>query len=188
MKYALLTIATLLLMFYSWHVSIKHKRYHGIPRFFAFEGIVVLLFVNYPFWFKNPTSSHQLVSWILLASSIFFALWSVISLYRDGKPRDRMEDTTFLVDKGLFRLVRHPMYFSLLLFACGAFLKQVSSLTWGLVALVLLGVLITAKYEEQEMALRFGESYKAYLKQNHLGWVLALWFTCILTFVVGFWL
>jgi hypothetical protein len=41
-----LLIGSIVILFFSWFYSIKKKRYHGIPRFFAFESIYILILLN----------------------------------------------------------------------------------------------------------------------------------------------
>ena len=48
------------------------------------------------------------------------------------------ENTVKLVEVGLYRFIRHPMYASLLLLAWGAFLKHPLFLTFGLALLTTL--------------------------------------------------
>ncbi len=61
-----LIIGTVFIMLFSWFLSIKYKRYHGIVRFFAFESVFILALLNYKYWFIDPFSVLQLVSWLLL--------------------------------------------------------------------------------------------------------------------------
>ena len=49
MNYIVLTCGTILLVLFSWHFSIKEKRYHGISRFFSFESIFILFLFFYSF-------------------------------------------------------------------------------------------------------------------------------------------
>ena len=47
MNLTALITGTLVIIVFSWFLSIRHKRYHGIPRFFAFESIYLLVLINY---------------------------------------------------------------------------------------------------------------------------------------------
>jgi len=47
---------------------------HGFPRFFAWECILVLLMANYRFWFVNPFSFVQIISWLLLLISVYLLI------------------------------------------------------------------------------------------------------------------
>ena len=154
--------------------SLRRPASHGFPRFFAFEATLALLVLNVPFWFVDPLGVRQLVSWTLLGTSIVFVAWGFLLLRRQGgfDPRDETpaefdwERTGCLVRTGIYRHVRHPMYSSLLLLAWGALLKSPTLVTI-LTAVAASGALVlTAKAEEAENLVRFGEEYRAYMKRT----------------------
>src|SRR5665647_446645 len=97
MNYFALITGTILIILFSWFVSIKYKRYHGIARFFAFESIFILVLLNIRVWFFNPFSLLQIISWILLILSAYFAVTGYLLLKRKGKPDSNFENTSMLV-------------------------------------------------------------------------------------------
>ena len=117
---------------------------HGFYRFFVFEGILLLVLLNHPYWFVDPFSPQHLMSWFLLLISIFFVVQSVRMLKRKGGHAQRQEmpgnltfeNTTHIVEEGLYRFIRHPMYSSLLFLGWGAFLKHITLLNIILIFLV----------------------------------------------------
>jgi protein-S-isoprenylcysteine O-methyltransferase Ste14 len=159
---------TILIILFSWFVSIREGRYHGIPRFFAFEGILVLGLLNSSVWFRDPFSIPQIISWLLFIFSIYYACTAFSLFYRHGKPGRNFENTTRLVTSGLYQYVRHPMYSSLLFLGWGMFLK---SMTWQniiLIAIISIAIIITCKVEEKEMLKKFSEEYKIYLTKTKM--------------------
>lgn len=150
--------------------SLLNPRSHGFYRFFAFEGIAFLILHNHPVWFNQPFSLFQCVSWLCLFLSIILVVRGVKILRTLGGNRVRhaspenmnFENTQHLVQDGLYRYIRHPMYTSLLLLAWGACLKQVSFETMGAVAFVSLSLYLTAKVEEGENVKFFGPEYVEY--------------------------
>ena len=44
---------------------------HGFPRFFSWECIIALFVANYKFWFVEPLSVKQVISWLLLVISAY---------------------------------------------------------------------------------------------------------------------
>ncbi|MBI5008327.1 MAG: isoprenylcysteine carboxylmethyltransferase family protein, partial [Bacteroidia bacterium] len=54
---------TVIILLISWFLSVKHGRYHGIARFFAFESVFLLFLLNYRVWFNDPFSPVHLLSW-----------------------------------------------------------------------------------------------------------------------------
>lgn len=146
--------------------SLVNPRQHGFYRFFAFEAIFALILVNSLDWFVKPLSWPQIASWILLAGSIALAVYSYTLLRSIGRPAGGVEQTTRMVDVGVYRFIRHPLYASLVLFACGALLKHIMPLTVGLAALACACLILTAFTEEHENLRKFGKAYAEYLRRT----------------------
>jgi len=168
MNIAALLTGTVIIVLFSWSFSIKHKRYHGIPRFFAFESIYLLVLLNIRIWFHNPFSLNQIFSWILLILSAYFGLEGFFLLKRKGKPSQSFENTTVLVKSGVYSLIRHPLYFSLFLLGTGVLMKDPTPLALTLGGINLVAVWLTSMTEEKEMVDRFGEPYKEYMKETKM--------------------
>ncbi|HVN57175.1 MAG TPA: methyltransferase [Bacteroidales bacterium] len=164
-----LIAGTLAIMVFSWFLSIKHGRYHGIARFFAFESIFIMTLLNFRIWFRDPFSISQTASWVLLLSSIYFAFAGFMLLKRIGKPQGgNFENTSVLVTNGLYRYIRHPLYLSLLLLGTGIMLKNPRPLLLALGAINLIALWLTARIEEREMTAKFGEEYRNYMKVSKM--------------------
>jgi len=164
----ILCAGTVLLVFLSWHISLKDKRYHGIARFFAFECILILCLLNYPHWFRDPLSTKQLFSWFFLCLSIYPAVAGVVLLRSEGKPEDNLEKTVCLVTTGIYHYIRHPMYLSLLLLGLGIMLKRPGFWQLLLAGINIIALVITARMEEKEMQMRFGDDYSRYMKDTKM--------------------
>lgn len=162
-----LAAGTVFLLVFSWFSSLHGKRYHGIPRFFAFESVFILVLLNQGVWFRNPLSLPQIVSWVFLFASIGVVIAGFLALVRFGRPSDgNFENTTRLVDRGIYRYIRHPMYASLLYLGIGSFLKGMRMATAVLLAVDLIACWITARIEEGEMKKKFGPAYADYMKRT----------------------
>lgn len=130
--FALLSIPVIIL---SWRTLFNEKS-HGFYRFFSWECIVWLFSSNYSFWFDNPFGVSQLFSWSFLLIAVYLAVAGVVLLKTIGKPKkDRKENSLFqfektseLVDRGIFKYIRHPLYSSLLFLTWGIFLKNTTGL------------------------------------------------------------
>lgn len=168
MNYLILIAGTVFIILFSWFLSLKHGRYHGIPRFFAFESILILLLLNIKVWFKDPFSFHQVVSWILLISSFYPAIDGYILLKRQGRPDSNFENTSRLVKTGIYHYIRHPLYLSLFLLGTGILLKNPASLQLILGIIITLALFLTAKVEEKEMIRKFGDEYRDYMKETKM--------------------
>jgi len=141
---------------------------HRYYRFFAFESLFVIVLLNSDVWFVDPFSAIQIISWILLASSLYVAIEGFRQLRHEGSPRGYIEDTTELVTVGIYRYIRHPLYCSLFLGGIGAFLKNPSLVSFLFLVILTLFVYATAKVEEINNLNKFGESYQKYMKTTKM--------------------
>ena len=160
---------------FSWR-ALSNPRIHGFYRFFVFEGILLLILLNHPYWFEDPFSPLHLFSWFLLFTSIVFVVESLRMLKRSGGHAEReempenlpFENTVHVVDSGIYRFVRHPMYSSLLFLGWGAFLKHITSVNIVLILLVSCLLFTVAKVEEGENIDFFGTAYKDYMQRTRM--------------------
>lgn len=168
MNYIILIVGTILIILFSWFLSIRQGRYHGIARLFSFESIFILVLLNYNVWFVNPFSTLQIISWLFLFLSIYIAVAGFLLLKEIGKPGTNFENTSVLVKESLYKYIRHPLYLSLFLLGTGVMLKEVGTvqIIAGLVNLVALYV--TSRIEEREMISKFGIEYLEYLKKTKM--------------------
>jgi protein-S-isoprenylcysteine O-methyltransferase Ste14 len=168
MNYYLLAAGTVFIMLISWFLSIRYKRYHGITRFFAFESVFLLVLLNRKVWFRTPFSITQILSWMLLLASAYLAIAGYIMLKRLGRPSINFENTSVLVNTGLYKFIRHPLYLSILLFGTGVVLKQAGIFQICLGILNLTAIYLTARIEEKEMMAKFGGEYRNYMRQTKM--------------------
>jgi protein-S-isoprenylcysteine O-methyltransferase Ste14 len=163
-------IGTALIALFSWFVSIREKRYHGIPRFFVFEGLLILGLFQSPSWFDDPWSMLQILSWALFLVSVYYAVYGIYIYLKIGKPGPNFEETSKLVTTGLYKYIRHPMYAALLFLGTGMFLKDVNLVSAMITVVMAVAVYLTCKVEEKEMIKRFGNEYRNYMKKTRL-WI-----------------
>ncbi len=157
--------------------SLRVIRSHGFYRFFAWEFITALVLLNLEYWFRNPFSANQLISWLLLLASLFVLAHGVHLLHVIGRPNSKknldapllgFEKTTALVTVGAYRYIRHRLYASLLYLAWGVFLKDPVMPALALTVAATLFLVATAKFEEAENAHLFGIAYEMYKNQTKM--------------------
>ncbi len=148
--------------------SLSKPRSHGFFRFFAFESILVLILLNTGHWFREPFSAPQLISWLLLLSSLVIAVHGFYLLRVVGKPKSGIESTSVLVRRGAYKYIRHPLYASLLLFVWGVFCKDLSLVSAVLAVAASAFLVATARIEETENLQKFGEEYAVYVKTTKM--------------------
>ena len=167
LKFTVFAIVTAALIIQSWK-SLRKLQSHGFFRFFAFELILVLILLNVDYWFHKPFSALQIISWLLLLSSLFMAVQGFYLLHEVGKPKHGIEDTTILVSRGIYKYIRHPLYSSLLLLIWGIFLKNPSIVPSLLAIVACIFLAMMAKIEEKENLQRFGQDYLDYMKTTKM--------------------
>lgn len=156
----------------SWR-SIFNVRSHGFFRFIAWEAIAALVLWNVPYWFADPFSARQVLSWIVLFSSLIF-LWDGVSRLRSAKRSSgrherelyAFERTSELVTSGTYRYIRHPLYASLLYLAWGAFLKEMTLVPVMLVVVASASLFGSALADERECVGYFGDQYAQYMRRT----------------------
>ena len=149
-------------------VGAREKRTWAWARFAAFELNIVLIVLNAEYWFDDPFSALQIVSWISLAASIATVLIGVRRLQTMGKPDGHFERTTALVTEGIYRYIRHPMYASLIYLTIGSCLKHPTLPVIVLSIVSIVAATLTAKIEEKDSLVKFGDEYREYMKKTKM--------------------
>lgn len=160
---------------YLSRASLRAPESHGFYRFFAWECILALAFVNLAAWFRDPFSWNQLLSWTLLFGCLIPLIVGTRALVdkgrataqRSGEPQLlAFEKTTVLVTTGIYAYIRHPLYSSLLLLTWGIFFKAPGVWAMLLAGAATLFLIFTARADEAECTRFFGEPYRAYMKKT----------------------
>lgn len=79
-----------------------------------------------------------------------------------------MEDTSSLITTGFYKYIRHPLYLSLILLGFGVLAKNPGLIQWIFALINFIALILTAKVEEKEMILKFGNDYKEYMKKSKM--------------------
>ena len=165
-----------LFMIYISRKSLQNKKSHGFYRFFAFESVIILVIINIPYWFANPFSLLQIMSWFFLSLSLLVVIQGFYLLWKKGGTKRRkfdsanfnFENTENLINTGIYKFIRHPMYSSLILGSLGVLFKNISLSGIVLILLVNIFVFLTAKIEEEENISFFGKAYIEYMKTTKM--------------------
>jgi protein-S-isoprenylcysteine O-methyltransferase Ste14 len=159
----------------SWRTIFDYKS-HGFYRFFSWESIIWLIATNYKYWFKDPFSINQLFSWIFLIVSGYLIIIGVIIMKKMGKPKSdrnekslyQFEKTTELIEQGIFKYIRHPLYASLIFLTWGIFFKSTSLELLVVSIISTLFLYLTAIFDEKECINFFGDKYIEYMKRSKM--------------------
>jgi protein-S-isoprenylcysteine O-methyltransferase Ste14 len=131
---------------------------------------------NITYWFAEPFSVNQIFSWLFLVYSLILLIPGVILMKNSGNPQTsrndstlyKFEKTTELVETGIFRYVRHPLYGSLLFLGWGVCLKNPEFVIVILSLAATVFFYLTAVMEEKEDIEYFGEKYRAYAGRSKM--------------------
>jgi len=156
--------------------SLSDFKSHGFYRFFGWEGVLWLIIINYKYWFVDPFNVEQIISWILLFYALVLVFLGFIYLKKIGKPKAERKDeklypiekTTELVQRGMFKYIRHPLYSSLLFLTWGACLKNPEPSLDIIAFFSTIFFYLTAKIEEAENIEYFGDKYREYMTKSKM--------------------
>ena len=118
------------------------------------------------FWLRQPAVWRVAVSGILLGLGSLLTWTSTRTLGRQWRIDAGLNDDHQLVTTGAYRLIRHPIYASMLcmLLGTGTLLAP-----WFLflpaIVLFLIGIEIRVRVEDGLLAGRFGDRFDAYRRQ-----------------------
>ncbi len=133
---------------------------------------LILLFLFLSVWITDSfflRFSTFLCSWIGLAVRIpaavlLLACWVYMSIKGLTTVFGTVRETPHVIDTGIFKIVRHPIYLASILFYLGLFALTLSLLSGSLIPFIAAYYHFLARYEERLLISRFGEAYMDYMK------------------------
>jgi protein-S-isoprenylcysteine O-methyltransferase Ste14 len=175
MKLVLFALLSVPIVWASWK-TLFNFRHHGLYRFLGWECILFMLLINSEYWFVNPFTARQIVSWVLLLASLGLVIAGILLIRKMGQVNAertddslyKFEKTTRLIEAGIYKYIRHPLYGSLILLSWGVYFKNMSLLPLAMATLSTIFLYITARVEEKEDMEYFGENYSAYMKRTKM--------------------
>lgn len=168
-------ITGILIIFSSKHVILKPTT-HGFFRLFGWLSIAWLLVNNYKYWFNDFWTLHNVVSIVFLLYASYLAVAGIILIKVKGKADGSRTDdslygfekTTELVNTGLYKYIRHPLYGSLVFITWGIFFKNPEVIHLIVTFFATAAFFATMIVEEKENIAYFGEKYIAYMKTSKM--------------------
>jgi protein-S-isoprenylcysteine O-methyltransferase Ste14 len=110
-----------------------------------------------------PLQTLQVAGTVLYSASVVLVLLSILALARRGKPEGFVERTTILIDRGLFGVIRHPLYLGVALWSLGLVLR-IQMILPAVLGMVAFGCSWAASKREDEFNVeKFGEGYQKYM-------------------------
>ena len=175
MKIILFCILSLPLLFLSRNTLFSLKN-HGVFRWVAWECILWIAIQNHRYLIVEKFDLQQLISSALMIVSLIYIVSAVRTMHLKGKAsrqrRDRtlfsFEKTTVIIESGVFRHIRHPMYSSLLFLVWGLLLRHIEVTLLIVALMATLFIVFAAKVEEIENIEYFGERYRLYVQRTKM--------------------
>lgn len=173
MKVIVFCILSLPLLALSWRTLFGLKN-HGLYRWIVWECILWLAIQNYRYLIVEEFDFQQLIASALMIASLVFVLSAVFTMRKKGRVSKQRNDhtlygfekTTVLIESGVFKHLRHPMYSSLLFLAWGILLRNIEFHLLIVASIATGACIIAALMEEKENMAYFGESYRQYMQKT----------------------
>ena len=102
------------------------------------------------------------VAVLVTVSGLAFTLWARVTLGRNWSGSVVFKQDHELIERGPYRLVRHPIYTGLLLMALGTSIAQRRVSGFAMTAILLTGLWLKSRREERLMTAHFPEAYPRY--------------------------
>jgi protein-S-isoprenylcysteine O-methyltransferase Ste14 len=158
-----------------WIGFILHWIFGSIPKRLVFEiyagcgiSICLMLLIFRLFGlFQNQKDVLvlQVVGTIFYFVAILMAVITFVTIGFKGKPKGSIEDTTVLIERGIFQIVRHPLYLALAFWSIGLVLLTQSFLSLGLGMTALFCFWMSSQKEDAFNIKKFGDSYRRYMRR-----------------------
>lgn len=169
MKIILFGILSLPLVALSWRSMFSLKN-HGLYRWVVWECILWLALQNDRYLIVEKFDLQQVISSALMTASLVFVVSAVWMMRERGRVSEQRRDqtlfgfekTTVLIESGIFKYVRHPMYSSLLFLAWGILLRHIEVASLLVALMTTCSGVLAAWIEEKENLAYFGERYRHY--------------------------
>ncbi len=107
-----------------------------------------------------PLAVQILLGIIILLAALYLAQCAMRAAF--GVVRD----PPVVIRQGPFKLMRHPIYLSEILFYLSLLMLRTSLAALAVWVLAIIFFIIIARYEEKLLLARFGDDYKAYIKET----------------------
>jgi protein-S-isoprenylcysteine O-methyltransferase Ste14 len=146
----------------------KNKQDRGEIYVFIQVVLLIALFFGPADFFGKPTAiDHSL--W-LIGKAFFYlglgiALWAAISLGPNLTPLPKPKRNGKLIQTGLYKIVRHPIYFGVILLCFGWAAVEQNRYTLVMAILLLLFFDLKSRKEEQWLSEQFND-YAEYKKKT----------------------
>ena len=144
----------------------------GLSFWLILPGFLTAFFASPLEWMYLPptlprTTTLQAIGCVLFLAGLALLVWAQRSLGSSYTTHLTAEDGQCVVDRGPYRVLRHPAYSGQLLMALGVAIGYSSAIGLAAIPVLLLpGVAYRIRVEERLLTARLGEAYAAYARRT----------------------
>jgi protein-S-isoprenylcysteine O-methyltransferase Ste14 len=134
------------------------------------SGVIlyVSLLFDTQFLSYTPTLIVQILSLVTLALGLIFCIISRECLASNWSAKIVIQDKHTLVQQGPYKIVRHPIYFGVLVMMLGTSMLIGFLIGFVWVLFCFWGLFLKARKEEELLLKKFGEKYLHYQKMTKM--------------------
>jgi protein-S-isoprenylcysteine O-methyltransferase Ste14 len=147
-------------------------RYYRLGYNLLAITLLALLLVLTVRWEGAPllySKALAIVGWILIISGAgvivaafrTFDMWEFLGVQRSAE----QTSPRTLITRGLYRIVRHPLYLGTMLLALGLCMAHLSPGRGAILLVTLIYLVIGSRLEEQKLIREYGAAYEGYRKK-----------------------
>ena len=117
-----------------------------------------------PMWYLESAIVQQVGVGLL----VFAFIWIIVAQFQmsnSWRIGINYEETTKLIDHGLFGVSRNPIFLGVLISYVGTFLVIPNALTFSLMAITFISIQVQVRMEEEYLQKSHGEEYNQYQKK-----------------------
>jgi len=166
--YIIVAVIWVVIIFTGLIPVIRKHESHKIFAVYAECGIGIMLSIivlGSMIWKDGDIRPLAYIGLALYVPAAAFVISTFIGLKHKGKPESGWEATTVLIDSGVFRIVRHPLYLGIAIFTFAFILifQAIPSIILGLVAIFCFWM--ASRKEDAFNIGKFGDAYREYMKK-----------------------
>jgi len=152
---------------FTWTIpSFKRHEPHEVLVSFGLGSVLTLATMVYSgAWETQSVPALGIISIPVQVAGLILAVGAFHGLRSRGKPTDAWEQTTVLVNNGVYRFARHPMYLGAALWAIGIALGHLAANSVVLATACVIFTFSASILEDRYNLRKFGEPYAEYMKR-----------------------
>jgi protein-S-isoprenylcysteine O-methyltransferase Ste14 len=135
---------------------------HGIPALLTASVLVLQFLVDRG---ENPYLRGAGVACLILSPLFIFPPFLLLRRYGRPSSGEPYHDTSIVVDRGLYAIVRHPQYLGYILLGLGFAGLSQHIIVWVPGILAAIAFLVLARREEATCRRTLGEAYAEYMER-----------------------